>query len=223
MSTGRLTCDVIMPNRNYGAYLHEAISSALNQEGFQTHVILSDDASSDASLEVARSFAADRVTVISHAEQIGLPAARNSSIRRSTSALFGFLDSDDVWPRDRLLHLHDSLQGRTDTIATGVAVEFSGTSTHPTVERRREALRNLSCALVPRDVLTLVGSFDEGLQYGDMVDWSARAANLGVSYVMVDHVVTLRRIHDKNMSRMIASEPSDYLEIVRRYRKPRSV
>jgi hypothetical protein len=39
---------------------------------------------------------------------------------------------------------------------------------------------------------------------------------------MADHVVTLRRIHDKNMSRMIASEPGDYLEIVRRYRKRRS-
>ena len=84
-------------------------------------------------------------------------------------------------------------------------------------------MRNLSCALVPRDVLSLVGSFDEGLQYGDTVDWSARAANLGVSYITIDHVVTLRRIHDKNMSRMIASEPSDYLQIVRRYRKSRSV
>jgi glycosyltransferase involved in cell wall biosynthesis len=83
---------VIIPCFEQGRYLHEAIESALAQDGVELEVIVVDDGSTDSSPEVARRYAG--VRYVRQANQ-GTSAARNAGFRLSSGEFVIFLDADD--------------------------------------------------------------------------------------------------------------------------------
>jgi GT2 family glycosyltransferase len=87
---------VVIPAYNQGAFLAEAVSSALAQTHPDVEVIVVDDGSTDDTPAVLRAFA-DRpnVTVIRQ-PNAGLPAARNRGLAAARGAYVCFLDSDDA-------------------------------------------------------------------------------------------------------------------------------
>ena len=94
--------DVIIPTFNSAPWLGDAIESALNQTRPAPHqIIVVDDGSSDNTESVLVRYK-DKIHLIRHETNRGLPAARNSGIRASTSALIAFLDADDAWTSDKL-------------------------------------------------------------------------------------------------------------------------
>ena len=70
---------VVIPCFNYGRFLGEAVGSVLSQEGVDVDVIIVDDASTDDSVDVARSLAqaSPRVRVLQHAVNRGPVATFN--------------------------------------------------------------------------------------------------------------------------------------------------
>ena len=91
---------VVIPFRDVAPYFHEAIESVRAQTYPHWELILVDDASTDASPDIAREYAnhePDRVRVITHARSLGASAARNAGIRVARGSLIAFLDGDDVW------------------------------------------------------------------------------------------------------------------------------
>ena len=87
---------IIIPCFNQAATLERAIASALRQSGV-TEVIVVDDASSDATAEVARieRVRDSRVLLCSQEFNRGPGAARNRGVAQATGDLIGFLDADD--------------------------------------------------------------------------------------------------------------------------------
>ena len=71
-------CSVIVPVYNVGAYVGEAIDSALAQTHPNTEIIVVDDGSSDSTAAVLDSFAA-RIVRVSQPNR-GLAAARNRGL-----------------------------------------------------------------------------------------------------------------------------------------------
>jgi glycosyltransferase involved in cell wall biosynthesis len=92
---------VIIPTFNRAQKVSRAISSVLGQTftGFEVTVI--DDGSVDGTADVLAGFK-DRITIISHSENRGVSAARNSGIKASQSTFVAFLDSDDYWLPEKL-------------------------------------------------------------------------------------------------------------------------
>jgi glycosyltransferase involved in cell wall biosynthesis len=91
---------VIIPAYNAEKYLAETIESVLTQTYDNHEVIAVDDGSTDDTLRVLRSFE-PQITVLSKPN--GGPAtARNMAIRNSTGEYLAFLDSDDIWTKDKL-------------------------------------------------------------------------------------------------------------------------
>lgn len=88
---------VVIPCFNSGAYLREAVTSALNQTYTRLTVIVVDDGSTDARTlhELDDIASIDRVRVI-HTANHGLPAARNTGVAASTCDYFIPLDADDI-------------------------------------------------------------------------------------------------------------------------------
>jgi GT2 family glycosyltransferase len=70
--------------------------------------------------------------------------------------------------------------------------------------------------LARRAVFEVVGPFDQGLAHGDSTDWFLRAAELGVAMEILPDVLTYRRLHPDNRSRILATRSrQEFLNIVK--------
>ncbi|MWV59869.1 glycosyltransferase family 2 protein [Rathayibacter sp. VKM Ac-2754] len=96
--TSSATVSVLIPLYNYGRYLREATASALVQEGVDVQVVIVDDRSTDDSLAVARTIAAEdpRVTVIASPRNRGPVGSILVALSAATGEFSWYLDADDV-------------------------------------------------------------------------------------------------------------------------------
>lgn len=87
---------VIIPVYNVEAYLRECVESVVAQTYENLEIILVDDGATDGSGSLCDELAATdgRISVI-HKRNGGLSDARNAGLRKSTSGLISFIDSDD--------------------------------------------------------------------------------------------------------------------------------
>jgi glycosyltransferase involved in cell wall biosynthesis len=92
------TVSVIVPCYNYARFLPAAVASALGQDGLEVEVIIVDDASTDTSVEVAESLAAQdaRVRVIRHEHNAGPVASFNDGLAAAGGEYLIRLDADDL-------------------------------------------------------------------------------------------------------------------------------
>lgn len=95
---------IIVPNYNCGKFIQETIKSIKNQTYINWELIFIDDASTDNSLEIIRSFQIndDRMRIYINNEQKGAAYSRNLAIQYSLGGYLAFLDSDDVWVSTKL-------------------------------------------------------------------------------------------------------------------------
>lgn len=92
-------CSVIMPIYNCEAYVGESIKSVLNQDYRDLELLIVDDCSTDASIDIARRFAMSdqRVMVYRLEHNSGCAAARNFGLKYAQGEYIAFIDGDDVW------------------------------------------------------------------------------------------------------------------------------
>lgn len=88
---------VIIPVYNVAATLERCIESVAHQSYRDMQIILVDDASTDDSKEICEQWRRKdhRIQVVSHKENLGLSAARNSGIDKAKGEYLTFVDSDD--------------------------------------------------------------------------------------------------------------------------------
>jgi len=92
---------VVIPTYNESRYLKEAISSILNQTYKKIEVIVVDDGSTDDTREIVKSFDDPRIIYIFQKNR-GPSNARNVGIKRVNRKYIAFLDSDDLWLKEKL-------------------------------------------------------------------------------------------------------------------------
>ena len=103
---------VIIPCFNYGAYVCDAVDSALSQTYRDVTVTVIDDGSTDDTREKLAPFM-DRIRYIRQ-ENSGLSAARNTGIRHSDTEWVALLDADDRWHEQKLEVQLNAVAGRED-------------------------------------------------------------------------------------------------------------
>src|SRR5437868_2369150 len=89
---------VLVPAFNDAAFLAEALDSVLAQDVYSLEVIVSDDASTDGTLDVARAYAArdGRVRVLVNAENLGMTRNWNRALAEARGEFVLKLDADDA-------------------------------------------------------------------------------------------------------------------------------
>jgi glycosyltransferase involved in cell wall biosynthesis len=86
----------VVPCYNYARFLPECVESILKLEGdFDWELILIDDASTDNTREVIRSFSDSRVRVISHKVNLGHAGTMNEGLGAARGEFIARLDPDD--------------------------------------------------------------------------------------------------------------------------------
>lgn len=93
---------VIIPAYNTAAYISQTIKSVLEQTLHNIEVIVVDDASTDGTAEVARSFKDERLKVLVNPQNLGAGGTRNRALREATGKWIAVLDSDDWYAPERL-------------------------------------------------------------------------------------------------------------------------
>ncbi len=86
---------VVMPVYNRAKSVGTTIASVLEQEFRDFELLVIDDRSTDATLEVVASIADPRIRTILQPENAGPSAARNRGVREARAPLISFIDSDD--------------------------------------------------------------------------------------------------------------------------------
>ena len=90
---------IIIPVYNVAAFLDKCLASVCAQRvPGQAEIILVDDCSTDGCLALCQAWAGrdGRITLLRHAENRGLSAARNTGLRTARGQFVTFVDSDDT-------------------------------------------------------------------------------------------------------------------------------
>ncbi len=88
---------IITPCYNSARYLEDTIDSVINQTFTDWEWIITDDCSTDNSVEIIKENSDSRIILIQNKKNGGAGIARNSSLKVSKGRYITFLDADDFW------------------------------------------------------------------------------------------------------------------------------
>ncbi len=193
------TVSVIIPTYNRAHMVGRAIRSVLNQTYQDFELIIVDDASTDNTEEVVKSFNNERLRYIRLRENSGSSVApRNTGIEIARGEYIAFLDSDDEWLPEKLEKQIDKFK----SVSLDVGLVYSGCV--GVSERTGETLfkfmhakrgdvfslmveRNIvggPTVLVKRECFQKTGLFDKGfLSFQDWDMWIRIAKCYKVDFV----------------------------------------
>ncbi len=156
---------VIIPCHNYSHFLVEALESVLWQTQSPAEVVVVDDASSDATRDIARAYESQGVRYL-RGEWKSVCAARNGGAMATGAPFLIFLDADDILPPNYLELCRATMEDPTIAIAYGDMQEFGeGKELRrmPEYDHAHLVRENYisSHAMLRRQVFDLVGGFHE--------------------------------------------------------------
>lgn len=171
---------VIIPTYNRGMLIGETIQSVLDQTYRNWELIIVDDGSEDNTETVVANYKDVRIHYIkiSHSGIFGF--VRNQGIKISMGELIAFLDSDDLWKKDKLefqvsLLLQNSkamfafsnidIIGESKVVTPDYENVFVGNVLLPVLEERRFVFYP-SCLIFKRSILNTTGLMNETLSSG---------------------------------------------------------
>jgi succinoglycan biosynthesis protein ExoO len=122
----RPTLSVIMANFNGEAYLEEAIRSVQEQTLSDIEIVISDDASTDHSIDIVTRLQAtdSRIHLLRSSRNKGPAAARNEAIEIAKGQWIAIVDSDDLIHPDRSAKLIELAERDNADIVADDLVEF---------------------------------------------------------------------------------------------------
>lgn len=203
---------VIIPTHNPTAFLQEAVSSVLKQDGLspeQVEILIIDDASTNKSgLALLQELKNDSsVQLIRMNQNLGPSAARNIGVKAATGRFIGFLDDDDLWPSDKWHTQKSVFDEDTELeLVTGQIQYFQqGTAKMPTMNYHVDEDKlyhvHLGACLVRDSYFESPDAlFDETLRLNEDWDWWLKVKEGGIAHTILDRPTLLYRVHDNNTS-----------------------
>ncbi len=117
---------VIVPVFNCEAEIRKCINSILNQTYKHLQIIIVDDASTDSSLQVCKSFKDDRIILISKEHNSGVSDSRNIGIEASSGSYITFVDADDYLEETAIEEICSKIElyKNPDIVVFGIISEY---------------------------------------------------------------------------------------------------
>jgi len=123
---------IITATYNRAAVLARAIDSVVRQDYSFWELLIVDDGSTDETQELLRGYKDERITVLTHSENRGVSAAKNTGLDHMSGEWFTFLDSDDEAVPHALsemlavVEMHPDVDAVTCNCLDSVTREFTG-------------------------------------------------------------------------------------------------
>lgn len=207
---------VVIPTHNRSKLLRRAVESVLTQTYDSYELIVVDDASTDDTAELIKSFDDPRVRYLRHDISRHASASRNTGSRAAMGRYIAYLDDDDEWLPHKLVKQIELIENAPHDVGMVYCwldyIDADGRTVaelHPSLRGKvfgqvldRQRLGNSSTLVVRREVFEIVGGFDEELPRGNDGDFIRRVA-LGCDVDVVPEVLV--RVHLGHGSSRITS------------------
>jgi len=205
VSGGRIS--VVVPVRGDGIFLRAALMSVAQQAIPVAELLVVDDGMTDAARDVLNgvspSFAGIRVL---EGPKQGPAAARNRAIGQAAGDLIAFIDDDDLWPADKLLHQMRQLERQPDLQAIGGRVRWfhrwNEIDHRPLASAEDQELLhvNLGAFLFRCSIFERIGLLDESHLFAEDVDFILRIIDGGQPFALLNRVTLDYRRHGASMT-----------------------
>jgi len=210
---------VIIPTFNRAGYLREAIQSVLEQDYFSENpypgtyeLLIVDDGSSDNTKDVVGSFG--KKVKYSFQKNQGVSSARNHGLELTKGEFVAFLDSDDLWKKEKLsaqmAFMFDHPEAKiccTEEIWIRKGIFVNARKKH----RKYSGwifdkvlplcLLSLSSALFRRELFEKIGIFDEELLVCEDYDLGIRIAQKYKMHFISEPLIVKRGGHSDQLSK----------------------
>lgn len=93
---------VIIPSYNHEKFVGECIQSVLNQTFQDFEIIITDDASTDRTVEIIEQFNDPRIKLFKHSINQGVSITANNCILHTSGKYIAWLSTDDAWYPEKL-------------------------------------------------------------------------------------------------------------------------
>jgi GT2 family glycosyltransferase len=213
--------NVVIPCRNYGSYLQEAVESVLASDAdYEIHIV--DDASDDETGEVGAWLAGNypHVHYLRNHEQRGPGHSRNRGIAALESAFAVLLDADDLIGPDYLFEAGRRLMHGADVVNPD-AVLFGDSQDRwvvPELTTYNMLLQRNSVhcsSAFRRDLWVQVGGIDEQIPCWEDYHFWVRLAAAGARIQGIHGQHFLHRRHGDSLSNSRNGKRAEFLEHIR--------
>ncbi len=213
-----LMISVIIPTYNRAQFLGEAIRSVLDQEYFVQNgpssfeLLVIDDGSMDTTPEIVRAFGDDLKYVFQ--QHRGVSAARNRGLELARGDYIAFLDSDDLWKKEKTGVQLSFMKAFPEAMVCCTEETWlrRGRFVNPQKKHRKYSgwifdkvlplcLLSLSSALFRRELFEELGKFDEELPACEDYDLSIRIAAKYPIHLLPRPLTVKRGGHADQLSR----------------------
>jgi glycosyltransferase involved in cell wall biosynthesis len=217
---------VVIPAYNCAKTIKQTRDSVLSQTYTDLELIVINDGSTDATLNIVSQIKDSRIKLFSY-PNAGGNVSRNRGINHAVGEFISFLDADDIWTPDKLATQLQTLQENPTTkvayswtdyidengkfVSSGTHISLNGNLYEQLLVKN--FLENGSNPLICKDALLAVGGFDESLVAGQDWDMWLRLAR-EFNFVAVPKVQILYRISANSLSSNLARQEKACLQVL---------
>lgn len=122
---------VIIPIFNVQKYLHDCLTSIIDQSYSNLEIILIDDGSTDGSLAICQNYQQQDSRIhVFHQNNLGTGSARNYGIHIASGKYIMFVDADDFIGPDHIKHLYQQIHEYKSDIACSLLYRMNSQCTY---------------------------------------------------------------------------------------------
>ena len=204
---------VCMPTRNGEKFLAEQLQSILPQLEAGDELVISDDSSSDRTLDFAREFRDSRIRILADQRFFSPIYNMENALRAARHPVLVPVDQDDIWMPEKLSLIRHRMDGRSDRPfllkADGLIVDARGEPSGETLYQRFSARKGFwkyiynncytGCSMaISRPLLELAVPFPKGIPMYD--SWLGLLAELAGEVEFSPEKIVCHRRHGGNAS-----------------------
>lgn len=205
---------VIIPTYNNGAKIINPINCIKKQiipasVKVEFEIIIIDDASSVEKYEQVKEVvkAEENIKLIRCTKNGGPSIARNIGIKEATGEFISFLDSDDLWPENKIQLLLPIFEDTKIEVAGGKVkymikdgIDFNIIQEKYEDDQLRTTHVHLGALLVRKNIFDRGYLFDEELRFSEDIDWWNRIREDGINIMLLEETTLKYFIHGENMT-----------------------
>ncbi len=126
MSSGSKRISVAMPTYNGAAFLKEQLDSIISQLTVEDEIVISDDGSTDETLQILHSYEESDVTIrIIDGPKAGIKKNVENALAHCTGDYIFLADQDDIWFPDKVNRVMECFSDKNINLVIHDAVVFS--------------------------------------------------------------------------------------------------
>jgi glycosyltransferase involved in cell wall biosynthesis len=212
---------VILPVFNSEAFIKESIDSVLRQTFSNFELIVIDDASTDRTVDVVKTYADPRLVLVEKKTNTGYTFSLNHGLAISAGEYIARMDADDIMADNRIKEQVEFMDTHSELAASGTWYKLTKENrivSEPSLpEEVKVTLLDYCCLAHPTSMIRRQLLLTAGLKY-DPVREPAEDYDLWTRLVAFGNLANLPRVllnyrqHDRQVSRLYAEKQHQQAE-----------